>query len=273
MPCELFPSVLSPDPSTLFTTSGMQKNRLLYKDYNFKRTTFCDIQRCLRLNDLEEIGDGTHFLDFHMLGLFSFRHWSLNQGIQFWLSFLDSIQVLPDTVTIHPECQHHRYLYKDIDVIIKEDSTCTWTDGDIGGYCTEFYKDNVEIGNIVVPLGENLDCGFGLERICSFIPNYNNTTPTKENVLIQTIQLLIEENIKPSPNKHGYILRKLIRTGLREQITLPPHPIIEKEKEMREIMLQKIPTLLKKYPQKHIHFFKDTFGIDEEEILKYQQET
>jgi alanyl-tRNA synthetase len=28
-----------------------------------------DIQHCLRLNDLDEIGDGTHLLDFHMLGL------------------------------------------------------------------------------------------------------------------------------------------------------------------------------------------------------------
>lgn len=50
-------------------------------------------------------------------------------------------------------------------VPIVPDPECIWSDGGISGYCTEFYKDGVEIGNIVNPLGTCIDVGFGAERL------------------------------------------------------------------------------------------------------------
>ena len=64
-------SVISPDDSTLFTTSGMQQYKKLFSDVLYKGT-FSNIQKCLRLNDLDEIGDGAHHLVFDMLGFFHF---------------------------------------------------------------------------------------------------------------------------------------------------------------------------------------------------------
>ena len=68
---------------------------------------------------------------------------------------------------------------------IREDNECVWTDGDITGYCTEFYKDDIEIGNIVNTLDTCIDVGFGLERIL-FILNKEIQQPIdilKESIL------------------------------------------------------------------------------------------
>lgn len=259
----------SPDETTLFTTSGMQKRKLQFSDPTMGRTTLCDSQRCLRLNDLDEIGDGTHFLDFYMLGLFSFRHWSMKEGVDFWMRFLTSINVLPDTVTIHPDMQHHRHLYKDYDVTILEDDECIWSDGNIGGYCTEFYKNGVEIGNIVNPNGDSLDCGFGLERVSSFIPNFQVEEPTKGNVLVRTIELLISEGIVPSNTKHGYVLRKLIRKCFKEGIVLFDSTVVSDEHIKYLRVIRDIPKILKKFPDKTPEFYYDTFGIDKELLVDF----
>ena len=57
----------------------MQHFKPLYADLTYF-DTFSNIQKCLRLNDLDEVGDGTHFLIFEMIGLFSFRSWSLQKS-------------------------------------------------------------------------------------------------------------------------------------------------------------------------------------------------
>lgn len=51
----------------------MQQFKSLYSDANFSGT-FANLQSCLRIGDLDEIGDGAHLLYFNMIGLFSFRH-------------------------------------------------------------------------------------------------------------------------------------------------------------------------------------------------------
>lgn len=264
--CTHYSGILSPDDTTLFTTSGMQKRKKQYSDPLTNKTTVCDTQHCFRVNDLEEIGDSTHYLDFYMLGLFSFRHWSLKESVDFWFEFLSLVNVMPDTVTIHPLMQHHRVLYKDKNVKIIEDENCVWSDGDIGGYCTEFYRCGVELGNIVNPHGDCIDSGFGLERIGFFIPGYNNDTVTKDSVLIRSIMVLIDEGITPSNTKHGYVLRKLIRTSIRSSISLPEHPIIINEIEKYQKILDKIPQVIKKYPNRSHEYYFDTFGIDRDLI-------
>ena len=75
-----------------------------------------------------------------------------------------------DYVTIHPDkLDEWRSLYDNYDVEVRADEECKWSDGDIGGYCTEFFKNDVEIGNIVNPLGTCIDVGFGLQRLNMFV--------------------------------------------------------------------------------------------------------
>lgn len=118
----------------------MQQFKPYFKDTNYKGTT-SNIQSCLRLNDIDEIGDGTHLLYFNMIGLFSFRELSVKNSIDFWMKFLKEIGITPDYVTIHPDKNDWIYHYIEYDIDVRFDNDCIWSDGEIGGYCTEFYKD------------------------------------------------------------------------------------------------------------------------------------
>ncbi|MBS0411386.1 MAG: hypothetical protein JSR86_15825, partial [Proteobacteria bacterium] len=90
------------DTTTLFCPAGMQQFKARFRDPDH-RGTQANIQACLRLSDLDEIGDGSHLLNFDMLGLFSFRELSLADAIGFWFDFLSEVGVAPDVVTIHPD--------------------------------------------------------------------------------------------------------------------------------------------------------------------------
>ena len=96
-------SVIPPDDTTLFTSSGMQKHKRLFGDPNVHGLVLADSQSCFRTVDLDEVGDCSHALNFRMLGLFSFRSWTLPQGMSFWLDFLESIGWEPDRITVHPD--------------------------------------------------------------------------------------------------------------------------------------------------------------------------
>jgi hypothetical protein len=224
--------------------------------------TLGDVQHCLRLNDLDEIGDGTHFLDFYMLGLFSFEGWSVQQGVDFWMGFCRRLGVMPDTVTIHPDCPHWSSLYEGYPVQVTLDPECRWSDGTIGGYCTEFYRDGVEIGNIVNPLGRHLDCGFGLERLQSF--SHPSPQPTSQQVIERTVGVLLDSGVVPSNRQQGYVLRKLIRKGIGG--SLPDHPWVSKERLRIERIRRDVPRLLKRHPTSHPEFFWETYGISPEEL-------
>jgi len=146
-------SVRPHDHTTLFCSAGMQQYKPLFLDLSHIGTV-ANSQACLRMGDLDEIGDGTHFLQFTMLGLFSFREMTVGDAIDFWLEFLATLGLLPDHVTIHPDrLEEWAPLYRGHIPIVTDDE-CTWSDGNITGYCTEFYKVAGEIGNQSVPLAE-----------------------------------------------------------------------------------------------------------------------
>ena len=67
------PLVLSEDPTTLFTSSGMQKLvPYLTGETHPLGTRVFDIQRCIRTQDIEEVGDNRHDTFFEMMGNWSF---------------------------------------------------------------------------------------------------------------------------------------------------------------------------------------------------------
>ena len=248
-------NVRSYDETTLFCPAGMQQHKSKFKDLNYKGT-ISNIQSCLRLNDIDEIGDGTHLLYFNMIGFFSFREWTVPQTINYWLDFLKIIGITPDYVTIHPDKPEWSDFYKDIEV--RFDEECIWSDGDIGGYCTEFYKDGIEIGNIVNPLGTCIDVGFGLERLEMVL---NKTTKTKQETLVETIKKIIESGFVPGNNKQGYLLKKLLRLCHKENIVID-HQFYYDEVERQERILVKWERLKDKHKDKPKEWWWDTHGID-----------
>ena len=223
----------------------MQQFKSNFKDINCKGT-ISNIQPCLRLNDLEDVGDGTHLLYFNMIGLFSFRELTLKYTIDFWLDFLKSIGIIPD------------YLYTNTDIEIKFDDQCIWTDGDIGGYCTEFYKNGIEIGNIVNTIGTCIDVGFGLERLLLVL---NGTSKSKEEVIIETTYKLIDSGFYPGNQKQNYILRKLLRICQKNGYKIE-HEYYKQEVIRQEKILDKYNKVKNKYKDKSDEWWFETFGID-----------
>lgn len=248
-------NVRSYDETTLFCPAGMQQFKSKFKDLNYKGT-ISNIQSCLRLNDIDEIGDGSHLLYFNMIGFFSFREWTVPQTINYWLEFLKIIGITPDYVTIHPDKPEWSDFYKDIEV--RFDEECIWSDGDIGGYCTEFYKDGIEIGNIVNPLGTCIDVGFGLERLEMVL---NKTSKSKKDTLIETVEKIIESGFIPGNNRQGYLLRKLLRLCHKDNIVIE-HQFYYDEVERQEKILVKWERLKDKHKDKPKEWWWDTHGID-----------
>jgi alanyl-tRNA synthetase len=239
----------------------MQQFKSKFKDPYYKGVTICNIQSCLRFNDFSLFGDGTHLGYFNMIGTFSFRHWSVQQTVDFWMKFITEIlQLKIDYTTIHPDKPEWSKFY---DVLVKNDDGCKWTDGEIGGYCTEFYVNNVEVGNIVNPLGNCIDVGFGLERLDSMV---NGTKPkTTDEVISETIMKIIDSGYLPTHYKQGYVLKRLLRTLYKRGGNLD-HPLFHKEVKRQQRMRENYRQLLPKNPNMSKEWWYSTHGIDLDEI-------
>ena len=90
------PVVPENDPSVLFNTAGMQPLvPYLMGEPHPAGTRLCDYQKCIRTNDLEEIGDTTHHTFFEMLGNWSLGDYFKNESIAWSFEFLTKWLEIP----------------------------------------------------------------------------------------------------------------------------------------------------------------------------------
>ncbi|MBQ6320770.1 alanine--tRNA ligase [Candidatus Saccharibacteria bacterium] len=86
------PLVLENDPTTLFTGSGMQPLlRYLLGEPHPDGTRLTDSQPCLRLQDIEDVGDPRHTTVFEMLGNWSLGDYFKREQIENYFEFLTKI--------------------------------------------------------------------------------------------------------------------------------------------------------------------------------------
>jgi len=201
-------SLLPNDPSVLFTTAGMQQFKPYYlgeKSPYGKNAASC--QKCLRISDIDEVGDERHLTFFEMLGNFSFGGYQKEEAIKLAKEFLDSVGIKIDYVTVFSG---------DKDVLRDEESVGIWQKlgfsekngtlkffdrednfwgptGDEGpcGPTTEIYSQGIEIWNIVfnqyychkdkslteLPIF-GVDTGMGLERLAKVSQNVQTVFET-----------------------------------------------------------------------------------------------
>ena len=90
------PVVPENDPSVLFNTAGMQPliPYLLGQPHPYG-TRLCDYQKCVRTNDLEEVGDTTHHTFFEMLGNWSLGDYFKDESISWSFEFLTKVLNIP----------------------------------------------------------------------------------------------------------------------------------------------------------------------------------
>lgn len=91
--CRLYPSssLIPDDPSLLLANAGMNQ----FKEYYQGTRTMdaigaCSCQKCLRTNDIDNIGDARHLSFFEMLGNFSFGGYSKRDAIAWAWEFITS---------------------------------------------------------------------------------------------------------------------------------------------------------------------------------------
>ena len=90
------PVVPENDPSVLFNTAGMQPLiPYLMGEKHPYGTRLVDYQKCIRTNDLDEIGDLTHHTFFEMLGNWSLGDYFKKESISWSFEFLTDVLKIP----------------------------------------------------------------------------------------------------------------------------------------------------------------------------------
>ena len=90
------PVVPENDPSVLFNTAGMQPliPYLMGQPHPYG-TRLCDYQKCIRTNDLDNIGDTYHHTFFEMLGNWSLGDYFKDEAIEWSFEFLTKVLKIP----------------------------------------------------------------------------------------------------------------------------------------------------------------------------------
>ena len=92
------------DPSVLFTTAGMHPLiPYLMGQSHPKGHRLTDVQKCVRTDDIEEVGDDSHLTFFEMLGNWSLGDYFNHQSIKWSYEFLTSKKYLgldPDRISV-----------------------------------------------------------------------------------------------------------------------------------------------------------------------------
>src|SRR5574344_2200768 len=90
------PVVPENDPSVLFNTAGMQPLiPYLLGEKHPLGTRLCDYQKCVRTNDLDNIGDTYHHTFFEMLGNWSLGDYFKKEAISWSFEFLATVLNIP----------------------------------------------------------------------------------------------------------------------------------------------------------------------------------
>ena len=90
------PLIPENDPSVLFTTAGMQPLvPYLLGQKHPEGTRLTDYQKCVRTNDIDEVGDNRHLTFFEMLGNWSLGDYFKEESIQMSYDFLTTELGIP----------------------------------------------------------------------------------------------------------------------------------------------------------------------------------
>jgi len=297
---ELVPSaplIPKDDPTLLFTSAGMVPFKPYYLAERPPLSRAVSVQRCLRLSDLEEVGNTPyHATFFEMLGNFSFGDYFKREAIEWAWEFLTEVVRLPKDllwVTVYKDDDAAADLWRTAvgfpaeRIVRLGDKDNFWGPaGDSGpcGPCSEIHYDMgpergcgrpeckpgcdckryFEIWNLVFPqflqhkdgtrtplARPGIDTGSGLERLSSVVQGVGSifeidsfvpvvaavraeieaaggTVPggavTKELAIIadhtRAAVFAIAENILPTNEGQGYVVRRLVRRAVRRGLSL-----------------------------------------------------
>ena len=269
------PLVPEGDTSVLLTTAGMQQ----FKPYYLGKPSpygnrVVSVQKCVRVDDIEEVGDETHNTFFEMLGNFSFQYpdgegsYFKREAIRYGYEFIaETLGLSIDYVTIFagdetsPRDSESYAIWQElaqekaIDLEIREygREDNFWGPTGSEGPCgptTEIYVNDVEIWNIVFNQyyfhrdGEleslefqGVDTGGGLERILAHVERVSTVYDTS---LLKGMMQMIREAL---PEKDESVYR-MVLDHTRASLFLIADGVIPSNKEQGYVLRRLIRKVL-----------------------------
>lgn len=251
--------------------------RVKHRFQTLDRGCHGSLQSCVRTDDIDLVGDGSHLTSFQMIGNFSFGRDDYHESVELWHLILTDLQIPITQVHVHPSRHEHQHLWRRLGYEIFPDPSCIWGDGQISGHCCELFCNGLEIGNLVNPLGHSVDVGFGWERLHQIYESVERIDQTSlfDSYLhpvvsdhVRTISLMRENGILPGNKGRNYVCRRLLRRLLKLVIgeTFEFDDLLQSERELRERSLRQGRRCWRKFQNQPIEFWWKTFGILPEEI-------
>ena len=215
------------DTSVLLTTAGMQQFKKWFSgEIAPESSRAVTVQKCVRTNDIDEVGDETHLTFFEMLGNFSFGDYFKSEAIEWGLEFIEKelgvdrsriwVSIFAGDAEV-PRDDESEAIWKslgitDVREFGREDNFWgpTGTEGPCGP-TSEIYVDDVEVWNLVfnefymqsdrvlLPLPKTgIDTGAGLERVAATINSLPGVFDTDELAQVREFvrSLMLKQNGK-----------------------------------------------------------------------------
>jgi len=214
------------DLTVLFTTAGMHPLvPFLLGQPHPSGKRLCNVQKCIRTTDIEEVGDNCHHTFIEMLGNWSLGDYWKEDAIKYSFEFLTKVLRIPKkeiAVTCFkgegniPKDNESAKIWKNLGItkikfLGKKDNW--WGPAGETGPCgpdTEMFIKNIEIWNNVFmqynknqkenfePLKQkNVDTGMGVERTVAILGGY------EDNYLTEIWTPIIKEIERLSNKKYG----------------------------------------------------------------------
>jgi len=233
------------DPTVLFTTAGMHPlvPYLLGQKHPLGKR-LCNVQKCIRTGDIDEVGDDFHLTFFEMLGNWSLGDYWKENAIKYSFEFLTKKLNIPKekiTVTCFkgdknaPKDTESAKIWESLGIkkskikfLGKEDNW--WGPAGKTGPCgpsTEMFVDNIEIGNDVLmqynknekqkynpAKQKNIDFGGGVERTLAVL---NNKSSVYEIEVFQPIMKEIEK-LTNKKNLHNNRSARIIADHIKASV-------------------------------------------------------
>jgi len=275
---EIEQNIIPNDDTTLFVCSGMQQLKEKFSDKDGSKCG--SLQSCVRTNDINLVGDGSHLTYFEMVGNFSFGRDDYFQVVDLWDSILRDLQIPVTHITYHPSQPKHRDYWMDKGYqVMPNEEDCIWSDGNIGGYCCEVFVKDLEIGNLVNTSGDSTDVGFGFERLLQVLENKKRVDETqlfRQDVHpvvrdhYRTLKSLRQNGIEPGYKNRQTICRRLVQRILKFDTDWSKlsefKDWLESEKNLQEKRIKTGRRVWFKHKNKSLEFWKCSFGLTPEDV-------
>lgn len=210
------------DPTVLFTTAGMHPLvPYLLGETHPQGKRLCNVQRCIRTGDIDEVGDTTHHTFFEMLGNWSVGDYFKTEAIEMSYEFLTKILNLPKerlAVTVFGGDKDYPQVPRD------EEAAKIWEELGMPKERIAFMPGGVATSddNWWGPAGETGPCGSSTEMFywkLNDVPAPEVFDPEDDN-WVEIWNDVLMEYVKDSDGNYNLATQKNIDTGMGLERTI-----------------------------------------------------